>query len=204
VCWCKQFSHRCGVNARQAGIAYESPSHPGFQKTYMAIKRHYYWQEMKADIKNYVERCLKCQVSKIEQVKNPGLLQQLGIPNLKFESISRDFIVGLPKTQAGFDSILVVDDWLTKIAHFIPTVSNVTASGVAELFMRNVFKFHGMPSEIISDRDRKFVTEFWTTLFKMFGTKIKLSTAYHPKTNGQTKWTNRTLEDMLRMYVGKK
>jgi hypothetical protein len=161
--------------------------HPGFQKTYMAIKCHYYWQGMKGDIKNYVERCLKCQVLKIEQVKNPGLLQPLGVPNLKFESISMDFIVGLPKTQAGFDNILVVVDRLTKIVHFIPTVSTVTASGVAELFMRNVFKFHGMPSEIISDRDRKFVSEFWTTLFKMFGTKIKLSTAYHPKTNGQTK-----------------
>jgi hypothetical protein len=84
--------------------------HPGFQKTYMAIKHHYYWQGMKSDIKNYVERCLKCQVSKIEQVKNPGLLQPLGVPNLKFESISMDFIVGLPKTQARFDSILVVVD----------------------------------------------------------------------------------------------
>jgi hypothetical protein len=178
--------------------------HPGFQKTYMAIKCHYYWQGMKGDIKNYVERCLKCQVLKIEQVKNPGLLQPLGVPNLKFESISMDFIVGLPKTQAGFDNILVVVDRLTKIVHFIPTVSTVTASGVAELFMRNVFKFHGMPSEIISDRDRKFVSEFWTTLFKMCGTKIKLSTAYHPETDGQTERTNRTLEDMLRMYVGKK
>jgi hypothetical protein len=178
--------------------------HLGFQKTYIAIKRHYYWQGMKSDIKNYVERCLKCQVSKIEQVKNLGLLQPLGIPNLKFESISMDFIVGLPKTQAGYDSILVVVDRLTKIAHFIPMVSTVTASGVAELFMRNVLKFHGMPSEIISDRDRKFVSEFWTTLFKMCGTKIKMSTAYHPKIDGQTERTNRTLEDMLRMYVGKK
>jgi hypothetical protein len=115
-----------------------------------------------------------------------------------------DFIVGLPKTQAGFDSILVVVDWLTKIAHFIPTVATVTASGVAALFMRNIFKFHGMPSEIINDRDCKFVSEFWTTLFKMCGTKIKLSTAYHPETDGQTERTNRTLEDMLRMYVGKK
>jgi hypothetical protein len=76
----------------------------------MAIECHYYWQGMKSDIKNYVERCLKCQVSKIEQVKNPWLLQPLGVPNLKFESISMDFIVGLPKTQAGFDSILVVVD----------------------------------------------------------------------------------------------
>jgi hypothetical protein len=140
---------------------------------------------MKSGIKNYVERCLKCQVSKIEEVKSPGLLQPLGVPKLKFESISMDFIVGLPKTQAGFDSILVVVDRLTKIAHFIPMVSTISTSRIVELFMKNVFKFHGMPSEIISDRDRKFVCEFWTTLFKMFGTKIKLSTAYHPETDGQ-------------------
>jgi hypothetical protein len=159
---------------------------------------------MKSDIKSYVERCLKCQVSKIEQIKNPGLLQSLGVSNLKFESIRMDFIVGLPKTQVRFDSIFVVVDQLTKIAHFIPTILIVTASRVAELFMRNVFKFHGMPSEIISDRDCKFVSEFWTILFKMCGTKIKLSTAYHPETDGQTERTNRTLEDMLRMYVGKK
>lgn len=178
--------------------------HPGFQKTYMATKRHYYWEGMKGDIKSYVERCLTCQVSKVEQVKTPGLLQPLGVPNLKFESISMDFIVALPKTQAGFDSIFVVVDRLTKIAHFIPTVTTVTASGVADIFMKNIFKIHGMPSEIISDRDPKFLSEFWITLFKMCGTKIKLSTAYHPETDGQTERTNRTIEDMLRMYVGKK
>jgi hypothetical protein len=178
--------------------------HPGFQKTYMAIKRHYFWPGMKRDIKLYVERCFKCQVSKIEQVKNPGLLKPLDVPNLKFESISMDFIVRLPKTQTGFDSILVVVDRLTKRALFIPTVTTVTASGVADLFMKQVFRHCGIPSEIISDRDPNFVSEFWTTLFKLCGTKIKLSTAYHPETDGQTERTNRTLEDMLRMYVGKK
>jgi hypothetical protein len=114
--------------------------HPGFQKTYMAIKRHYFWPGMKRDIKLYVERCFKCQVSKIEQVKNPGLLKPLDVPNLKFESISMDFIVRLPKTQTGFDSILVVVDRLTKRALFIPTVTTVTASGVADLFMKQVFR----------------------------------------------------------------
>ena len=115
-----------------------------------------------------------------------------------------DFIVGLPNTQVRFDSIFVVVDQLAKIVHFILTIFIVTASMVVEFFMRNIFKFHGMPSEIISDRDCKFVSEFWTTLFKICGTEIKLSTAYHPKIDGQTKQTNRTLKDMLRMYVGKK
>jgi hypothetical protein len=116
------------------------------------------------------------QVSKIEQVENPRLLQPLRVPNLKFESISMDFIVGLPK-KAGFDSIFVAVNQLTKIAHFIPMVSTIIASKVAELFMRDILKIHGMPSEIISDRDCKFVSEFWTTLLKICSTKIKLSTA---------------------------
>ena len=178
--------------------------HPGFQKTYMAVKRHYYWLGMKKNIKEYIERCFKCQVSKSEQVKDPGLLQPLGVPNLKFESISMDFIVGLPKTQNNFDSIMVVVDRLTKIAHFIPTVTTVTAYEVAELFMREIFKHHGIPREIISDRDRKFMSEFWTTLFKLCGIKIKLSSAYHLEMDGQTERTNKILEDMLRMYVGKR
>ena len=180
------------------------PCHSGFQKTYMVVKRPYYWLGMKKNIKEYIERCLKCQVSKSEQVKNPGLLQLLGVPNLKFESISMDFIVGFPKTQNNFDSIMVVVDRLTRIAHFIPTVTTVTAYGVAELFMREIFKRYGIPREIISDKDRKFVSVFWTTLFKLCRTKIKLSSAYHPETDGQTERTNITLEDMLRMYVGKR
>ena len=99
---------------------------------------------------------------------------------------------------------MVVVDRLTKIAHFIPIATTVIAYGVAELFMREIFRHHRIPREIISDRDRKFVSEFWTTLFKLCGTKIKLSTAYHPEIDGQTEHTNRILKDMLRMYVGKK
>jgi len=123
--------------------------HPGFQKTYMAIKWHYYCQGMKRDIKEYVERCLQCQVLKVEQVKNHVLLQPLQVPSLKFESISMDFIVGLPKTQTRFDSIFVVVDQFTKIAHFIPTDTIVTASGVAELFMKNIFKLYRSQQQML-------------------------------------------------------
>ena len=158
VCVPKFGEHKLNIinNLHDIPIA----GHPGFQKAYMAVKRYYYWSGMKKNIKEYVERCLKCQVSKSEQVKDPGLLQPLGVPNLKFESISMDFIVGLPKSQNNFDSIMVVVDRLTNIVHFISTVSIVTAYGVAELFMREILKHHGIPREIISDRDRKFVSEF--------------------------------------------
>ena len=137
-------------------------------------------------------------------MKDLGLLQPLGIPNLKFESISMNFIVRLPKIQNNFDSIIVVVNRLKKNTHFIPTVSTVIAYGVAELFMREIFKHHRIPREIISDRDHKFVSEFWTTLFKLCGTKFKLSSAYLLETDGQTERTNITLENMLKMYGGKR
>lgn len=115
-----------------------------------------------------------------------------------------DFIVRLLRTQSNFDSIMVVVDTLTKIAHFILAVTTEIAYEAAELFMRENFKQHGIPRGIISDRDRKFMSEFWTTLIKLCEIRIKLSTAYHPEMDGQTEQTNITLEDMLKMYVGKR
>ena len=117
-------------------------------------------------------------------MKSPGLLQQLGVPNLKFELVSIDFIVGLPKIQAKFGSIMMVVDSLIKMNHLIPIVTIITTSWVVELFMREIFRYHGFPREIISNRNRKFISEFWTTLFKLYGTKIKLNTAYHFETDG--------------------
>jgi len=99
---------------------------------------------------------------------------------------------------------MVVVDRLSKIAHSIPIVSTLNIFGLTELFMREIFKHHGISCEMICHRNRKLVSEFWTTLLKFYGTKIKLNIAYHPETDRQTKRTNRTLEDMLRMYIGKK
>jgi len=156
---------------------------------------------MKKDIKDYVGRYLKCQISKIELIKSHGFLQPLGVLNLKWESITMDFIVSLPRTSIGYDSIFVVVDRLTKFARFIPTIITITTSNVAELFMKHIFGNHGLPSKIINDRDHKFISEFWSSLFKLCGRKIR---AYHPKTDGQIERTTQILEDMLRMYVGKK
>lgn len=137
-------------------------------------------------------------------MKDLGLLQPLGVPNLKPKSISMAFIVKLLKTQSKFDSIMVVVDRLTKIAHFKPTITIDTAYGVVKLFLRKKFKHHKVLREIISNRDRKFVSEFWSALFKVCGTKIKLSTAYHLETDEQNEQTNKTLKNILRMYPGKR
>src|SRR4030081_1693721 len=108
-----------------------------------------------------------------------------------------DFIGLLPLSDS-YNCILVIIDRLTKMAHFIPTTIDVTAPEVARLFMDNIYRLHGMPESIISNRDTCFTSKFWRILFELLGMKLTFSTAFHPQTNGQTKCTNRTLEQMLR------
>eukprot|EP00253_Pinus_taeda_P030577 PITA_30577 len=112
-----------------------------------------------------------------------------------------DFITGLPKTKKNNDSIFVVVDKLSKAAHFIPVQSTYRAAQIAHIFMQNVFKLHGLPKTIISDRDVKFTSTFWKTLFAELGTQLNFSTAYHPQTDGQTERVNQMVEDMLRACV---
>ncbi len=112
-----------------------------------------------------------------------------------------DFIVHLPTTTRLHDAIFVVVCRLSKMAHFIPTHTNATAADTAYLFMHNIFRLHGMPLSIISDRDSKFTSSFWQTLHSALGTKLQMSTSFHPQTDGQTERMNRTLEDILRAYV---
>eukprot|EP00253_Pinus_taeda_P032874 PITA_32874 len=135
------------------------------------------------------------------ELDNAGLLQPLAIPEWKWETISMDFITGLPKTKRNNDSIMVVVDKLSKAAHFIPVQSTYKAAQIAHIFMQNVFKLHGLPKTIISDRDVKFTLAFWRTLFFELGTQLNFSTAYHPQTDGQTERVNQVVEDMLRAYV---
>jgi hypothetical protein len=112
-----------------------------------------------------------------------------------------DFITGLPRTRRGHDAILTLVDRMIKFLVIMPTTIAVTAEGTAELFFNNVFKRFGMPESIISDRDPRFTSQFWQSLHKLTGTKLNMSTANHPQTDGQTENANRTVEDMIRAYV---
>eukprot|EP00253_Pinus_taeda_P035101 PITA_35101 len=156
---------------------------------------------MKRDVVEYLARCLECQQVKAEHQHPAGLLQPLPIPEWKWETITMDFIMGLPKSKKNNDSIMVVVDKLSKSAHFIPVQSTYHAAQIANVFMQNIFKLHGMPKTIISDRDVKFTSVFWRTLFEGLGTELNFSTAYHPQTDGQTERVNQVVEDMLRSYV---
>lgn len=181
-------------NSRIAG-------HMGFIRTYDALHRYFYWPKMAKEIKNYVIRCVECQKSKSTNQQPQGYLQPLPVPKRKWQKISMDFIVHLPVTRNGNDSIWVVVDYLSKRAHFIPTKTKINAQEVAQLFIENVFKLHGLPQVIVSDRDPKFISSFWSSLHSMLGTELAISTANHAQTDGQTERVNRTLEQILRTYV---
>uniref|UniRef100_A0A2N9HGB9 RNA-directed DNA polymerase n=1 Tax=Fagus sylvatica TaxID=28930 RepID=A0A2N9HGB9_FAGSY len=177
--------------------------HSGYLKTYQRAKKDWFWKGMKQDIKSYVKECDTCQRIKSETTRPAGLLQPLPIPPRPWYSISMDFIEGLPKSNKQ-NVILVVVDRLTKFVHFMALAHPYTAAKVADIFMKNVFKLHGMPTSIVSDRDTAFTANFWQELFKIQEVELAMSSSYHPQTDGQTEVVNRSLEQYLRAFAGDK
>lgn len=175
--------------------------HVGTEKTRRAILRHYWWPEIRKDVEHYVLTCESCERNKAANQLPAGQLQPLQIPERRWSSVSLDFIMQLPKTRKGHDAILVVVDRLSKMVHIIPTTTSATGEVTAQLFFDHVFKLHGAPDEIICDRDPRFSGKFMTALVEIVQIHRRISTAYHPQTDGQTERSNRILEDMLRLYV---
>ncbi|KAI3771892.1 hypothetical protein L6452_03063 [Arctium lappa] len=172
--------------------------HPGSTKMYRDLKLLYWWPVMKLDVARYVEQCVTCLQVKAEHQKPYGSLQSLEIPEWKWEHITMDFVTKLPKTLKGHDAIWVIVDRLTKSAHFLAMRETLPMDKLAKLYIDEVISRHGVPLSIVSDRDSRFTSHFWDGLQKELGTRVKLSTAYHPQTDGQSERTIQTLEDMLR------
>jgi hypothetical protein len=175
--------------------------HPGITKMYHDLKQHYWWTKMKIEIARYVARCDTCRRVKAIHMKTADPLQSLPIPTWKWEDISMDFIMGLPRTAKGFDSIWVIIDRFTKIAHFLPVKVKYLVIAYAELYIACILSLHGIPKTIESDRGPQFISKFWEELHKSLGTKLLHSSAYHHQTSGQTERVNQILEDMLRACV---
>uniref|UniRef100_A0A803TJH7 Integrase catalytic domain-containing protein n=1 Tax=Anolis carolinensis TaxID=28377 RepID=A0A803TJH7_ANOCA len=155
---------------------------------------------IRKDVEKYVNTCPVCQRSKIRREKPSGLLHPLPTPSRPWEIISADFITDLPPS-CGFTTILVVVDLFTKLAHFIPCEGLPTAKETADLFLQHVFRLHGLPKSLVTDRGSQFTSRFWKALQKLLGIDSRLSSAHHPQTDGQTERTNATLEQYLRCYV---
>ncbi|XP_033139528.1 uncharacterized protein LOC117131541 [Brassica rapa] len=176
--------------------------HFGVAKTLKTLQDHFYWPRMKRDVERLCERCATCKQAK-SKVQNHGLYTPLPIPYHPWNDISMDFIVGLPRTRTGKDSIFVVVDRFSKMAHFIACHKTDDALHVANLFFKEIVRLHGMPKTIVSDRDTKFLSYFWKTLWSKLGTKLLFSTTCHPQTDGQTEVVNRTLGTLLRAIIKK-
>jgi hypothetical protein len=172
--------------------------HPGNTKMYKDLKTRYWWYGMKRDIAEYISLCYNCQRVKAEHQRPAGLLQPLKIQEWKWEEIRMDFIVGLPRTQAGYDSIWVIVDCLTKVAHFIPVKTTYSGAKLVELYMSRIVCLHGVPKKIVSDRGSQFTSKVLEKLHESMDTKLNFSSSHHPQTDGQTERTNQILEDMLR------
>jgi hypothetical protein len=174
--------------------------HSRFYKTYRRIAANVYWIGMKGVFQEYVRSCDVCQRQKYLASSSGRLMQPLRVPEQIWEDISMDFITGLPKSK-GYEAILVVVDRLSKYSHFIPLKHPYTARSIAEIFCKEVVKLHGLPLTIVSDRDPIFMSSFWQELFRMQGTQLKLSSAYHPESDGQAEVVNRCLETYLRFVI---
>jgi Integrase zinc binding domain/Chromo (CHRromatin Organisation MOdifier) domain len=191
---------------RQAIISehHDTPfsAHQGVQRTYKAISSRYWWKGLKAAVHAYVGVCHSCQQMKPGNTAPAGLLQPLPIPDRPWASISVDFITGLPPSgEQKFDTITVFVDRLTKMVHYVPCHVKLSAENFADLFVQNIFRLHGLPLQIVSDRDPRFTSQFWREVMGALGTKLSFSTAFHPQTDGQTERMNRSLEEMLRHFI---
>ena len=174
--------------------------HFGIAKTLELVTRNYWWPRLRTFVKEYIRTCDTCARSKTPRHLPYGKLLPLPIPTRQWQSISMDFITDLPLSEDS-DSILVVVDHLSKMAHFLPCSKDITADQTASLFLKHVIRLHGLPDDIVSDRGPQFASRFWSCLFKLLGTKTNLSSAYHPQSDGQTERVNQILEQYLRCFI---
>ena len=156
---------------------------------------------MKRDIEAFIRRCEICQQVKVEYRRPGGLLQPLPIPEWKWEHIAMDMVTNLPRTPRSHDTVWVIVDRLTKSAHFIPIRLDNSLTHLSGIYEREIVRLHGAPISIVSDRDPRYTSSLWQRMQDTLGTRIHLSTAYHPQTDGQSERVIQILEDMLRSCV---
>jgi Integrase zinc binding domain len=175
--------------------------HMGYKKTLAKVAKAYYWEKMPQSMQKFVQTCDICQRIKSSTQKPFGMLNPIPPPTNKFDTYSLDFIGPLPETKNKLNGILAIVDMFTKGVILEPIKFSDTAKDIAATFLRRVISRYGLPRKIISDRDPRFSGQFWNEIHRLLGTKVALSTAYHPQSDGQTERTNRTLETILRGQI---
>jgi len=170
--------------------------HPGQHKMLELLKRTYWWPGIKEDVKKYVQGCFKCQQNKVQHQRKAGELHLLEIPEEPWQDISIDMIGPLPKSNR-MDVIVVIMDRFTKMIRLKATTTNISLEGIARIYRDEIWKIHGVPRTILSDRGPQFASKFMKDFTNVLGTKRKLSTAYHPQTNGQTERINQEIGTFL-------
>ena len=184
--------------------AHSMLAHLGANKTLDYLRDHVWWKDMVSDVRTYCETFHTCKTSKPSNQKPFRLLNPLSMPSYPWESIGMDFVGPLPESgnrDVIFDSITVIICLLTSMVHLVPSRTTYNASQLAELMFEHVYKFHGLPKNIVSDQDVLFTSTFWKQLHRLISTKLRLSSTYHLHSDGSTEQANRTITQMLRQCV---
>ncbi|MCO5604456.1 hypothetical protein L7F22_058622 [Adiantum nelumboides] len=175
--------------------------HRGIATTMKGVERYFYWPRLKKDVEELVRSCLVCQKVKFDRHKAQGLLQPLPIPTRPWERIAMDFIFDLPRTQSGHDGIWTIIDRFSKQAHFVPMKKTLKPDHLARLFVAQIFRLHGMPETIVSDRDPRFTSLFWKAIWENIGTRLQFSSSFYPQTDRQSEIANSVVLDLLKSYI---
>ena len=174
--------------------------HPEQYRILELIKRTYWWPELKEDVKKYVQECFKCQQNKVQYQRKIGELHSLKIPKGPWQDISIDIIGPLPKSNK-IDTIVVIVDRFTKMIRLKATTTNISSEGIAKIYRDKIWKLHGVPRTILSNRELQFTSKFIEEFTKVLGIKRQLSIAYHPQTDGQIERINQEIRTFLQYYV---
>lgn len=177
-----------------------STAHPGKTKTKQLLKERYYWENWSRDVERYVDNCMTCKRTNTRRDRPPGLLKPLPVPDRPWKHLSMDFC-SFPKDRRGYNSIFVIVDRFSKRYISLPCYKTTGAEDMAKLFIEHIYRWKGPPDTIVSDRGGQFVSEFWKAMCNVLCVKLKLSTADHPQTDGQTENANQIIEQRLRPFV---
>eukprot|EP00253_Pinus_taeda_P030551 PITA_30551 len=199
--------HLCVPSSERAKLIWEAHynrvvRHFGVEKTVALLQKYFYWPNLRQDVGKYIRSCTACVIAK-PNIKKQGLYTPIPTPSRPWESISMDYMSGLPSTNHGNNCVFMVVDRFSKMAIMTAYKKNITTEATAKLFFEQVWVHFRIPQSIISDRDSKFLSTFWSSLWSMLDTKLTKSTVFHPHTDGQTKVVNRMIIHILRMCNSK-